>query len=101
METPLKNKVLTKLQQGEPFQTPVAAADRSSRHITSVTRLPASPFLQKLGFGTGVEVLRIKRSPTKNSSKSPWAIKMLSRRNNAEQASLFGDRLTEEANILK
>ncbi|XP_038104459.1 lymphokine-activated killer T-cell-originated protein kinase homolog [Culex quinquefasciatus] len=101
METPLKNKVLTKLQQGEPFQTPVAAADRSSRHITSVTRLPASPFLQKLGFGTGVEVLRIKRSPTKNSTKSPWAIKMLSRRNNAEQASLFGDRLTEEANILK
>uniref|UniRef100_A0A1Q3FVN7 Putative dual-specificity protein kinase n=1 Tax=Culex tarsalis TaxID=7177 RepID=A0A1Q3FVN7_CULTA len=106
METPLKNKVLTKLQQGEPFQTPVASSsgggsDRSSRHITSVTRLPASPFLQKLGFGTGVEVLRIKRSPTKNSNKSPWAIKMLSRRNNAEQATLFGDRLTEEANILK
>lgn len=104
METPLKNKMLTKLQQGEPFQTPVASssgADRSSRHLTSVTRLPASPFLKKLGFGTGVEVLRIKRSPTKNSNKSPWAIKMLSRRNNAEQASLFGDRLTEEANILK
>lgn len=105
METPLKNKMLTKLAQGEPFQTPVASSsagsDRSSKHITSVTRLPASPFLKKLGFGTGVEVLRIKRSPTKNSNKSPWAIKMLSRRNNAEQASLFGDRLTEEANILK
>lgn len=105
METPIKNKMLTKLAQGEPFQTPVASSsagtDRSSRHITSVTRIPASPFLKKLGFGTGVEVLRIKRSPTKNSNKSPWAIKMLSRRNNAEQASLFGDRLTEEANILK
>ncbi|EAT33016.1 AAEL014729-PA, partial [Aedes aegypti] len=63
--------------------------------------LPSSPFLKKLGFGTGVEVLRIKRSPTKNSTRSPWAIKMLSRRNDPENAKLFGDRLTEEAGILK
>lgn len=104
METPLKNKVLTKLHQGDGFLTPAASSsgnDRSSRHLTSVTKLPSSPFLQKLGFGTGVEVLRIRRSPTKNSTRSPWAIKMLSRRNDPEHAKLFGDRLTEEAGILK
>lgn len=107
METPLKNKVLTKLQQPDCFATPAASSsalgssDRFSRHMTSVTRLPSSPFLQKLGFGTGVEVLRIKRSPTKNSTRSPWAIKMLSRRNDAESAKMLGDRLTEEASILK
>lgn len=106
METPLKNKVLTKLHQGDGFLTPAASSsasgnERSSRHLTSVTKLPSSPFLKKLGFGTGVEVLRIKRSPTKNSTRSPWAIKMLSRRNDPENAKLFGDRLTEEAGILK
>ncbi|KXJ83674.1 lymphokine-activated killer T-cell-originated protein kinase [Aedes albopictus] len=107
METPLKNKVLTKLQQqADGLQTPAAASssagnDRTARHLTSVTRLPSSPFLKKLGFGTGVEVLRIKRSPTKNCTRSPWAIKMLSRRNDPEHAKLFGDRLTEEAGILK
>lgn len=105
METPLKNKVLTKLQQGDGgFLTPAASSsanDRANRHQTSITKLPSSPFLKKLGFGTGVEVLRIKRSPTKNSNRSPWAIKMLSRRNDPEHAKLFGDRLTEEAGILK
>lgn len=104
METPLKNKILAKLLQGDGFSTPAASSsgnDRSSRHLTSVTKLPSSPFLQKLGFGTGVEVLRIRRSPTKNSTRSPWAIKMLSRRNDPEHAKLFGDRLTEEADILK
>ncbi|XP_062546377.1 lymphokine-activated killer T-cell-originated protein kinase homolog [Armigeres subalbatus] len=107
METPLKNKVLIKLQQPDGFMTPAASSsalgtsDRSSRHMTSVTKLPSSPFLTKLGFGTGVEVLRIKRSPSKNSTRSPWAIKMLSRRNDPENAKLFGDRLTEEAGILK
>lgn len=104
METPLKNKVLSKLQQGDGFLTPAASSsgnDRTSRHQTSVTKLPSSPFLKKLGFGTGVEVLRIRRSPTKNSNRSPWAIKMLSRRNDPEHAKLFGDRLTEEASILK
>lgn len=106
METPLKNKLLSKLAQPDGMHTPVASSssagsDRSSRHITSATKLPSSPFLKKLGFGTGVEIIRIKRSPSKNSNKSPWAIKMLSRRANAEQMKMFGDRLTEEANILK
>ncbi|XP_058444404.1 lymphokine-activated killer T-cell-originated protein kinase homolog [Malaya genurostris] len=106
METPLKSKILAKLLQNDGLQTPVAShsigsTDRQARHITSITRLPSSPFLKKLGFGTGVEVLRIKRSPTKNSNKSPWAIKMLSRRSTPEKAKLFGDRLTEEANILR
>ncbi|XP_055608860.1 lymphokine-activated killer T-cell-originated protein kinase homolog [Uranotaenia lowii] len=103
METPLKTKLLSRLQQGgDGFQTPAGTSgDRSAKHLTSVTKLPASPFLKKLGFGTGVEVLRIKRSPTKNSTKSPWAIKMLSRRTNPEMSKLVGDRLTEEANILK
>ncbi|XP_055524524.1 lymphokine-activated killer T-cell-originated protein kinase [Wyeomyia smithii] len=107
METPLKNKILAKLLQSDGVQTPVASnstitgGDRHSRHPTSVTKLPASPFLKKLGFGTGVEVLRIKRSPSKNCNKSPWAIKMLSRRNTPEHAKLFGHRLTEEASILR
>ncbi|XP_058826067.1 serine/threonine-protein kinase 3 [Topomyia yanbarensis] len=107
METPLKSKILAKLLQSDAgLQSPMpshssGSGDRQARHITSVTRLPSSPFLQRLGFGTGVDVLRIKRSPTKNSNKSPWAIKMLSRRGTPERAKLFGDRLTEEANILR
>ncbi|XP_053698236.1 lymphokine-activated killer T-cell-originated protein kinase homolog isoform X2 [Sabethes cyaneus] len=87
------------------MQTPVASnstgGDRQSRHPTSVTKLAASPFLKTLGFGTGVEVLRIKRAPSKNCNKSPWAIKMLSRRNTPEGAKLFGQRLTDEATILR
>ncbi|XP_055615418.1 uncharacterized protein LOC129761704 [Toxorhynchites rutilus septentrionalis] len=104
METPLKNKVLMKLQQADGFQTPAASGaagdGRFNQHTTSTTKLPSSPFLTKLGFGTGVEVLKVRRSQSKTSNRSPWAIKMLSRRA-ALQEEQINDRLVEEANILK
>jgi len=61
-------------------------------------QLPATPFLKKLGFGTGVSVYLYERSPQAGAVRSPWAMKKINKRH---AASIFGDRLEEEANVLK
>ncbi|KFU93030.1 Lymphokine-activated killer T-cell-originated protein kinase, partial [Chaetura pelagica] len=65
----------------------------------SVT-IPASPFMQKLGYGTGVNVYLMKRSP-RGLSCSPWAVKKVSSKCNSSQQSIYQQRLNEEAKILK
>ncbi|NXD46342.1 TOPK kinase, partial [Copsychus sechellarum] len=65
----------------------------------SVT-IPASPFMQKLGFGTGVNVYLMKRSP-RGLSRSPWAVKKISSSCSQSQRSLFQKRLQEEAQKLR
>ncbi|NXD60077.1 TOPK kinase, partial [Corvus moneduloides] len=65
----------------------------------SVT-IPASPFMQKLGFGTGVSVYLMKRSP-RGLSRSPWAVKKINSGCSRSQRSLFQRRLQEEAQILR
>ncbi|NWY22459.1 TOPK kinase, partial [Aphelocoma coerulescens] len=65
----------------------------------SVT-IPASPFMQKLGFGTGVSVYLMKRSP-RGLSRSPWAVKKINSGCSQSQRSLFQRRLQEEAQILR
>ncbi|NXM34633.1 TOPK kinase, partial [Oxyruncus cristatus] len=65
----------------------------------SVT-IPASPFMQKLGYGTGVNVYLMKRSP-RGLSRSPWAIKKINSKCNRSQQSLYQERLREEAKILR
>ncbi|KFP45365.1 Lymphokine-activated killer T-cell-originated protein kinase, partial [Chlamydotis macqueenii] len=65
----------------------------------SVT-IPASPFMKKLGCGTGVNVYLMKRSP-RGLSRSPWAVKKVSSKCNRSQQNRYRQRLNEEAEILK
>ncbi|NXI41126.1 TOPK kinase, partial [Galbula dea] len=67
--------------------------------LVSVT-IPASPFMQKLGYGTGVNVYLMKRSP-RGLSRSPWAVKKINSKCNRSQQSIYQQRLNEEAKILK
>ncbi|KFR14002.1 Lymphokine-activated killer T-cell-originated protein kinase, partial [Opisthocomus hoazin] len=65
----------------------------------SVT-IPASPFMQRLGYGTGVKVYLMKRSP-RGLSRSPWAVKKVDSKCNRGQQSLYQQRLNDEAKILR
>ncbi|XP_029442072.1 lymphokine-activated killer T-cell-originated protein kinase isoform X3 [Rhinatrema bivittatum] len=69
---------------------------------TSVV-IPASPFMKKLGYGTGVSVYLMKRSPRGSSenSQSPWAVKKINAKLNNIHQSIYQQRLNEEASILK
>ena len=60
--------------------------------------LPATPFLTKLGYGTGVSVFLYERSPAGNKFRSPCAVKKVNKRHALSQS---GQRLEEEAKILK
>ncbi|NXF00090.1 TOPK kinase, partial [Menura novaehollandiae] len=62
--------------------------------------IPASPFMEKLGCGTGVSVYLMKRSP-RGFSRSPWAVKKINSKCSRKQQSLFQERLREEAAILR
>lgn len=62
--------------------------------------IPPSPQLENLGYGTGVKVFRIERSPRLGIARSPWAIKKLCKRN-TDDDKLFKQRLTEEADLLR
>ncbi|XP_043918609.1 lymphokine-activated killer T-cell-originated protein kinase isoform X2 [Protopterus annectens] len=84
-KTPCKQK---KIQSGSSCGTP-----------TSVI-IPSSPFMQKLGYGTGVNVYLMKRSPT-GMSQSPWAIKKVNAKCDQSQRLIFQSRLSEEAKVLK
>ncbi|KAF3818436.1 hypothetical protein GH733_011853, partial [Mirounga leonina] len=56
--------------------------------------------MQKLGFGTGVNVYLMKRSP-RGLSYSPWAVKKINPRCNDHYQSMYQKRLIDEAKILK
>ncbi|NXE85109.1 TOPK kinase, partial [Cochlearius cochlearius] len=67
--------------------------------LVSVT-IPASPFMQKLGSGTGVNVYLMKRSP-RGLSHSPWAVKKIYSKCKGGKQSVYQQRLNDEAKILK
>ncbi|XP_026464300.1 lymphokine-activated killer T-cell-originated protein kinase-like [Ctenocephalides felis] len=78
------------------FNTPV------KQKVNNVLNVPASPFLQHLGYGTGVQVYRFNRSPQAGKINSPWALKYLTKRKLKQSDCLsIEHRLNEEANILK
>ncbi|XP_078397435.1 lymphokine-activated killer T-cell-originated protein kinase homolog [Cetorhinus maximus] len=88
-----------------PFKSPCQPESKKKQlgswnenHTTLV--LPASPFMKKLGYGTGVNVYLMKRSPTGKSS-SPWAVKKINAKCNVRQQSVYLKRLQEEAKRLK
>ncbi|XP_050330827.1 lymphokine-activated killer T-cell-originated protein kinase [Bactrocera neohumeralis] len=88
MNTPRRETRSMHLQNVQKFSTPL--------------RIPPSPFMKNLGYGTGVNVYKLERSPKCGKVLSPWAVKRISQRTrNNEHASLFNSRIHEEANILR
>lgn len=81
----IQNKLLQKVRGTPGVNSPMV-------------QLPATPFLKKMGFGTGVSVYLYERSPKAGAVRSPWAMKKINKRH---AASIFGDRLEKEANVLK
>ncbi|XP_009465720.1 PREDICTED: lymphokine-activated killer T-cell-originated protein kinase [Nipponia nippon] len=77
----------------------LAHKEKPDEGPVSVT-IPASPFMQKLGSGTGVNVYLMKRSP-RGLSRSPWAVKKIVSKQKSSQQSIYQERLNEEAKILK
>ena len=67
-------------------------------------KVPASPFLKRLGYGTGVSVYCLERAPRPTGQpSSPWAIKRVSRqiKTDKEKSKLFNERILKEAEILR
>ncbi|KAG7509003.1 lymphokine-activated killer T-cell-originated protein kinase [Solea senegalensis] len=61
--------------------------------------IPASPFMKKLGCGTGVNVYLMDRVGKLNAS--PWAVKKINSKCATKQAVVYQKRLNEEAKVLK
>ncbi|KAK5644755.1 hypothetical protein RI129_006055 [Pyrocoelia pectoralis] len=78
------------------FSTPVKYSVKRPRSPVSI---PPSPFLKRLGYGTGVAVYKLERSPQANQIRSPWAIKKIIKQhvNNGE----LKKRLYDEAEVLR
>ncbi|XP_077409671.1 lymphokine-activated killer T-cell-originated protein kinase homolog [Vanacampus margaritifer] len=82
------------------FTTPQMSRIRSVGILgRSPINIPASPFMKKLGCGTGVSVYLMERVGKTNAS--PWAIKKLNSKCASKQAAVYQKRLKEEAEVLK
>lgn len=87
------------------FSTPVnqrsgsrlSEEDGISPYNASPFMIPPSPFMTRLGCGTGVNVYRFKREANENDMRSPWAVKKVSKK----ARSGISERLALEASILK
>ncbi|OBS79953.1 hypothetical protein A6R68_21847, partial [Neotoma lepida] len=84
------------------FKTPNKLSEKRKSVLCSTpcVTVPASPFMQKLGFGTGVNVYLMKRSP-RGLSHSPWAVKKINPLCNDHYRTVYQKRLSDEAKILK
>ncbi|XP_022227474.1 lymphokine-activated killer T-cell-originated protein kinase [Drosophila obscura] len=71
------------------------------QNLSTPIRIPPSPMLKTLGYGTGVNVYRLDRSPRLGLPRSPWAIKRITKRSLANKDSSFNDRIIHEAVILR
>ncbi|XP_061668323.1 lymphokine-activated killer T-cell-originated protein kinase homolog [Syngnathoides biaculeatus] len=82
------------------FTSPVTSRLRSvgSGGGTPVN-IPASPFMKKLGCGTGVCVYLMDRQGKVNAS--PWAVKKINSKCASKQAEVYQKRLKDEAEVLK
>lgn len=82
------------------FKTPKTIRVKSpgTNSGTPVT-IPASPFMKKLGCGTGVNVYLMDRVGKLNAS--PWAVKKINSKCAAKQKEVYQKRLNQEAKVLK
>lgn len=88
----------------DSFQTPVMRFKQKQaggQCQSPCLNMPASPLLERLGYGTGVSVYLLERSPRQGLHRSPWAIKKINKTKHKAKANVFAKRLEEEANILK
>jgi len=88
--TPRPSKIMKRVMESS---TPAAGAKSPS-----AIHIPATPFLTKLGFGTGVNVYLYERSPKAGKTVSPWAVKKVNKRHENTE---FAARLEKEANLLR
>ena len=73
------------------------AESEISPYKASPFMIPPSPFMTRLGYGTGVSVYRFNRETNENNMRSPWAVKKV----NKKARSGISERLALEASILK
>ncbi|KYM75760.1 PREDICTED: lymphokine-activated killer T-cell-originated protein kinase [Atta cephalotes] len=57
------------------FSTPPRMRIINKAELNTPIKIPASPLLQKIGYGTGVAVYMFERSSKVGSELSPWAVK--------------------------
>nr|XP_023024809.1 lymphokine-activated killer T-cell-originated protein kinase homolog [Leptinotarsa decemlineata] len=79
----------------DSFKTPV----RNKKG--NLIQIPASPFMKKIGFGTGVAVYEMHRSPIQNRTYSPWAVKKVLKEKESGIVESMEKRLRFEAEILR
>ncbi|XP_013414485.1 lymphokine-activated killer T-cell-originated protein kinase [Lingula anatina] len=88
------------------FKTPVRAPHlrKSISHSSPRVSIPPSPFMKKLGYGTGINVYLLPNDRTPSTPSrvlSPWAVKKINRSCASEHLSTYEERLQTEAKILK
>ncbi|XP_055845626.1 lymphokine-activated killer T-cell-originated protein kinase-like [Episyrphus balteatus] len=64
-------------------------------------KIPASPLMKNLGYGTYVNVYKLDRSPRCGQIRSPWAVKRISRRARGAGKLEYNKRIQEESDILR
>ncbi|KAF7270247.1 hypothetical protein GWI33_016794 [Rhynchophorus ferrugineus] len=80
---------------GLDFCTP----KKPSLNILKKIQIPPSPYMKKIGYGTGVAVYELERSPVFDKFRSPWAIKKLITRKRSDPT--IKTRLKNEAEVLR
>ncbi|XP_066260841.1 lymphokine-activated killer T-cell-originated protein kinase [Euwallacea similis] len=79
----------------EQFCTP----KKPDKKLMNKIKIPPSPYMKKIGYGTGIAVYELQRSPAFNKFRSPWAIKKLITRK--LENNLIKTRLKNEAEVLR
>ncbi|CAH0406257.1 unnamed protein product [Chilo suppressalis] len=79
------------------FATPIKKNKGSDTNETIT--IPPSPFLPRIGYGTGVNVVQLVRSPRAGQIRSPWALKMLNKR--VKPCKVYSERIKVEAELLQ
>lgn len=64
-------------------------------------RIPPSPFMKSLGYGTCVNVYKLDRSPRCGQLRSPWAVKRISKKARGAGSIEYNARILGEAEILR
>uniref|UniRef100_A0A182N1D2 Protein kinase domain-containing protein n=1 Tax=Anopheles dirus TaxID=7168 RepID=A0A182N1D2_9DIPT len=82
-------------QQHREPASPVAVSVQQTAEI-----VPTTPFLKLLGYGTGIEVMRVRRPAITESDRSPWAIKMMCPRREQSKEEAIEARLLRHPNIV-
>lgn len=92
---------MAEIKSPDAFKTPCKPAKMKSPVSACGTpiTIPASPFMKKLGYGTGVNVYLMNRNG--KQTQSPWAIKKISSKCANIHKNVYQKRLCEEAEILK